>query len=427
MEILLLYCSDYNVARFGKNRKEFPPLGVLYLAAACEKEGINVSVKDLATIGIGEIPSFNIIGISINTSYIYPSFKHRIDEIKAKCRLIFVGGQHASIYPYETLTELNADYLMIGEGEFTLPALINECYKNAFSKDIDYIENAYCVTNIDKAAYSETSRIKNLDLIPFPARHLLPKEDILLQKRIPSYDILSTTVITSRGCPYGCQFCGNLYKGFSFRSAENVRKEIDNIKMQYQEIQGIVFLDENLFFNKNHALEIIDCMKSLKLKWTCNARVDGFTQEILPYAKDSGCVEIKYGIESGSQKILDLMNKRVSIQIMERTLKETIRNGIRTKCFLMYGFPGDDEDSAKATIAFLNRNKKNINRVNLFSFTPVPNSPIYNRKICKEYSWEDYKIYYQLRHWWGSGKQYKSIINGYNLLKKYVNENYGEN
>lgn len=426
MEILLLFSSDYSVARFGKERKEFPPLGVLYLAAACENAGIKVTVKDLATLGEGMIPSCSIIGLSINTSYIYPAFRRRINEIKSKCSVLFVGGQHSTIFPLETFNELTADYLLIGEGEYSLPALVKECYNVQFKKDIDYIPNVFCKKNIHQAIYSEVSRIKKLDNLPFPARHLLPEEDILLRRRIPNFDMLSTTIITSRGCPYGCQFCGNLYKSFSCRSAGNVKMEIEYIKKQYPKLQGIVFLDENLFFNKKHAIDIVNVMKGMSLKWTCNARVDGFTKEVLPNIRDSGCVEIKYGIESGDQRILDLMRKGITIPTIEETLQETVKYGIRTKCFLMFGYPGDSEESALTTIRFLERNKKYINRVNLFSFTPVPNSPIYEKKICKEYSWEDYKIYYQLRHWWGTEEQYKSVIKGYKILKNYINLNYGE-
>lgn len=427
MEILLLYCSDYSVARFGESRKEFPPLGILYLAAACEEKGITVKIKDLSTIDEKEIPFADIIGLSINSSYIYPMFKQRICEIRSKCKVLLVGGQHSTLYPQEMLSDLNADYVLIGEGEYGLPEIISACYNtNLKDKTIQSVPNVYCKKNIESAGYSERTRILDLDQLSFPARHLLPREDIVLERRIPHSKILSTNVITSRGCPYGCQFCGNVYKGFSFRSGENVRKEIELIVNEYPEIKGIVFLDENLFFHKQHALDIISCMNKFDLKWTCNARVDGFTQELLPYIRDCGCVEIKYGIESGSQKILDSMRKGISLEIMEKTLRSTVENGIHTKCFLMFGYPGDNTESAKATIEFLERNRNYINRVNLFSFSPVPNSPIYKSGQCKTYSWEDYKIYHQLQHWWGSETQYREMKEGYKLLKEYILINYGD-
>ena len=120
------------------------------------------------------------------------------------------------------------------------------------------------------------------------------------------------------------------------------------------------------------------------------------------------------------------MKKGITIDNIERTLQATVENGIGTKCFLMFGFPGDNEESALTTINFLERNRKYIGRVNLFSFTPVPNSPIYRSKICKEFSWEDYKIYYQLQHWWGTDEQYQGVKRGYVLLKEYINKTFGD-
>lgn len=414
------------MARFGTRRKEFPPLGLLYLASACEANNIEVEIKDLSLIESGEIPFSYVIGLSINSSYIYPAFLRRIEEIHNKCKYLLVGGQHATIFPKETLIELNAHFVMVGEGEYVLPKLIKQCYKEIDSGHGSYIKGSYSIKNIDLANYSEHSRIKDLDQLEFPARHLLPREDIVLDSRIPHSDALSTSIITSRGCPYTCNFCGNVYKGFAFRSVKNVEAEIKRIIKDYPEIGGLVFLDENLFFNKEHALGIIQCMSKYDLKWTCNARVDGYTCEILPMLINSGCVEIKYGIESGSQRILNAMNKGISIEQMERALEKTYHAGVKTKCFLMFGFPGDNCESACETISFLERNAVYIDRVNLFSFSPVPNSTMFNSLKCEDFSWEDYKIYHQLRHWWGNDTQYEELKNGYKLLKEYIIEKYGD-
>ena len=426
MKIILLFCSDYSVARFCTARKEFPPLGLLYLAAACQSRGIDVELYDLADLGEGKIPSGDIIGLSINTSYVYPTFHRRIDEIRCKCKILVAGGQHATIYPEETCLELMLDYVLVGEGEYSLPTLIKRCYESNFSTAICDIPDVYSRGNAHFAQYTEDHRIKDLDILPFPARHLLPREEILLEKRIPNHNILSTNIITSRGCPYNCQFCGNVYKGFAFRSAKNVKMEIQTLLNEYPQLQRLLFLDDNLFFNRNHAIDIISIMKESNLLWTCNARVDGYTQDILPFADSSGCVEIKYGIESGSQKILNSMKKGITISDIERTLKKTVEHGIGTKCFLMFGFPGDCIETACCTIEFLERNRSYIGRVNLFSFSPVPHSPIYKTGICQNYSWEKYKIYHQLQHWWGTEKEYQEVKEGYRLLQKYINENFSE-
>lgn len=426
IDFLLLYCSDYSVARFGETRKEFPPLGVLYLAAACEQQNIRVKLLDLSQIEPGKIPLTDVIGLSINSSYIYPAFQRRIEEIRTKCTLLLAGGQHVSIFPKETCEDLKTDYVLVGEGEYSLPELLCHISRSGFSRNISDVRNVYNPETVSLAKYTEQARIRNLDALPFPARHLLPDDDILLRRRIPGVDVLSTNVITSRGCPYGCRFCGNVYKGFSFRSGKNVQAEIEFLQERYPQLQGIVFLDENLFFNKEHAFDILNCMKQFDLLWTCNARVDGFTKDILPYFRAAGCVEIKYGIESGSQRILNRMNKGISVSDIETTLRTTVQCGIRTKCFLMFGYPGDCVETALETISFLKRNKDYIGRVNLFSFSPVPNSPVYNSGECNDFSWEDYRIYHQLQHWWGTREEYLEVKKGYSLLREYVDESYGE-
>ena len=326
-QVLLLYCSDYTIARFGNSRKEFPPLGLLYLAAACEQANIHVQLLDIASTSDSDLPFYDIIGLSINSSYVYPSFKKKSPIIRSRCKYMLVGGQHTTLFPKQTLEDLNADFALIGEGEISLPKLILALYNKAPIE----INGVYKRSSSLKYICKEPQRIENLDALPFPSRHLLPREDILLQNRIPYHDVYSTTIITSRGCPYNCNFCGNIYKKFYHRSGENVLKEIQFIQSQYPEIKGIVFMDENLLFSLDHSKDIISVMSHFNLKWTCNARADGFTQEILPFLRNSGCVEIKYGIESGCQKILTAMNKGITIQTIEQTLKQTSNAGINTK------------------------------------------------------------------------------------------------
>lgn len=428
-KILLIYCDDASAARFGKQRKEFPPLGLLYLASACESKGIHVDVLNLSEIELSEIPYCEIIGLSINSSYNYERFYESIKWIREKCNVLLVGGQHASIFPKETISELEADYLLLGEGEYVLPDLITKYYKD---KDID-IEGPGIISlkqkNTLDEKYSEKLRIDNLDELPFPARHLLKEDEILLDQRMYGEDIRSVSLITSRGCPLQCNFCGNLYKGFRHRSPENVEKEIVELIKAYPAMDGIVFLDENLLFSNEHMSELCDRISKYKLKWTCNARVDFFNKELINKMKDAGCVEIKYGIESGSQRMLDFMNKGITLSQISEALKGTYEAGIRTKCFLLFGYPGDNMESARETMQFISEHQNVISRVNVFDFSPLPNSPIFKKGVCKhfEHNWKDYRLYNQHTHWWGNEEDYCEMIQAYNLLKEYIDLRYGEN
>lgn len=424
MKILLIYCDDSSIARFGEKRKEFPPIGLLYLAASCEANNIEVELVNIYSQDITKLEHHHIIGLSINSSYNYTSFYNHIQMLREKCDILVVGGQHATIFPQQTLTELLADYLIIGEGEYALPQLIHKIYNN----DAVFVSNIITKDNISNV-YSENYRIDDLDVLPIPARHLMKKEDILLDKRIYGEDIKSISLITSRGCPHNCEFCANVYKGFRHRSAENVELEIAQLILDYPEMKGLVFLDENLLFSEEHMTQICDRISKYKLKWTCNARVDCFNYTLINKMRDSGCVEVKYGLESGSQRILDRMNKKITLSQISEALIGTHKVGIRTKCFLLFGFPGDNLESAKETIDFLSLHEKYISRINLFNFSPLPNSPIFKKlgNVMDNRNLNNFRLYNQQVHWWGTQSDYEEMLTAYEILTKFINERYGEN
>ncbi len=429
-KILLLYCDDSKAARFGEARKEFPPLGLLYVAAACEAQGITVDLLNISKENISKLPHYEIIGLSINSSYNYDFFYKNGSLIKEKCELLVIGGQHASIFPFKTFKELQADFLVIGEGEYAIPEIVINHYKGKETRRDNIISiNSTSNDNCFSKIYNENLRIKNLDELPFPARHLMKKEDVLLDKRIYGEDIKSISVLTSRGCPYNCKFCGNLYKGFFHRSAKNVEAEITQLINDYPEMGGIVFLDENLLFSLDHINKICNSISKYNLKWTCNARVDYFSDDVIHRMKEAGCVEIKYGVESGSQRMLDKMNKKVTLTQISEALKGTYNAGIRTKCFLLFGYPGDNMQSAKETVDFISEHEQYISRINLFNFSPLPNSPIYyeEKTVNKEVSWRGYRLYNQNIHWWGTEEEYREMIEAYVFLKEFIEARYKEN
>lgn len=428
MHLTLLYINDYSIARFGNLRKEFPPIGLLYLAAACEKVKIKVKLIDLLSDELTKMNYCEVIGISINSSYVYPYIRKQLSVIKKLCKYLVVGGQHSTQFPQETFCDIKPDALILGEAENVFPNLVKSLYSTGLQMIHD-INGIVCKDNFKTSKYSERCRIQNLDELEFPARHLLANDNVLLNDRIYKQSVKSVSIITSRGCPHSCKFCGNVYKGFFHRSAKNVELEIQDILEKYPETGGLVFLDENLLFNKKHVKGICNILKKYEVKWTCNARIDGYTVDIVKDLKSSGCLEVKYGIESGSQRILDSMDKKITLEQISETLKGTHESGINTKCFILFGYPGDDIESANETIKFLNNHKRYIDRINLFSFAPLPGSPIY-REIesnCRKIDFKKLKIYHQFEHWWGNDEEFENLKKGYELLAKYISGNFGEN
>lgn len=425
-EIQILFATDYDVSRYGSSRREFPPIGLLYLAASLEQAGIKVVLTDICSrdFDIHEIKPHKIIGLSINASYSFPHFIKYAEAIKEKAEILVAGGQHVTAFPELSIRLLSLDYAILGEGEIIFPKLLKALYAGDVTAILNEKGIAYKAGN-EIIGNGRSERIKNLDLLPFPARHLLDDAYIILDRRID--DEQSICMITSRGCPKGCNFCGNVYKDFRARSAQNVCDEISFIMEAYPSVGGIVFLDENLLFDNRHIEALCRGIGKYKIKWTCNARVDGYDEKIIRLMRRSGCVEIKYGVESGSEDILKRMEKNITIEQAERAIRGTYEAGIRTKCFFLFGYPGDDVSSAQKTIDFLERNKKYIGRINLFSFAPLPNSKSYNfinkDNILKN-DWQNFTIYHQLNHWWGTEKEYIEMKRGYDILKEYVDENY---
>ncbi len=425
-EVSLLYYNGTDAAHFGNSRKEFPPIGLLYLASSLEARGYSVALYDIQMMSPDHLKKISntVIGLSINASYVVPYFVDIIEKLP-KARLIIGGGQHVSASPRESIDQFRLDFAFIGESEHTLPDFLD----NYLISNIGY-ENIPGIAYIKNREYKYTglaSREKCLDDLPFPARHLLPEQDILLDKRIWGKDIKSVSMITSRGCVYNCNFCGNLYKSFYHRSAQNIENEIIHIEQQYPEAKGIVFLDENLLFCEDHILDLCNIMKNHNFLWTANARVDYMNETVGQAMYSSGCVEIKYGVESGSQRILNRMNKKITLRQVETALKCSAEVGIYNKCFLLYGYPGDNMESSNETIAFLQRNRRYINRVNLFDYTPLPTSRDYHTLLHKNsYQWGDFRIYRQHQHWWGSDSEYEEMLKGYFNLKEYIDKNFTE-
>ena len=423
MKILLMYCDDSSAARFGKSRKEFPPLGLLYLGAACEANGVEVELANICVGDLVALPHQRIVGLSINSSYNYSIIHENIEAIRGLCDILVVGGQHATVFPRETLSELKADYLIVGEGENSLPRLIHACYAGMVPECDNILAR-----DGDGRVYTEAMRIDDLDGLPFPARHLMNDSDILLDRRIHGKDVQSVSLITSRGCPHRCEFCANVYKGFHYRNAANVGAEIIQLFRDYPEMGGLVFLDENLMFSQDYVRALCERIAEYKLDWTCNARVDCFSKSLVRQMRECGCVEIKYGMESGSQRMLNKMKKGITTSQISKALIGSYEVGIRTKCFLMFGFPGDNLESAKETIEFISSHEQFISRINLFSFSPLPNSPVFSTigHSTKDASWKDYRLYDQHVHWWGTQSEYREMINAYRVLDEFINERYGE-
>jgi len=371
-----------------KTRIPKPPLGLAYIAAYLEKESNHeTKIVDMYSHGLSldtllnEIRAFSpeMIGFSAVTPQIniVGSIANTIKENIGKDICLTVGGPHASTVPERTLTENPyLDIAVFGEGEETMLELSNT---------LDKRENLSSVSGI---AYRDRKTIKinpirplikNIDDIPFPAWHKLDMNVYLNFNYL--FNKKAFPIITSRGCTGKCTFCdahGVWSRRLRMRSAGDIIDEMSALQSTYG-VNHIIVVDDNFTINKQRAELICNEIegRGLKVTWECNGRVDRVDKEMLDRMKKAGCIYIAYGIESGSQEILDYTRKNITLEQIRSAVKLTKESEMRVGGFFMMGFPPETEEHIKKTVDFIK--ELDLDWVSELSMVvPYPGTEIYN-------------------------------------------------
>ena len=262
--------------------------------------------------------------------------------------LRIVGGPHPTCMPNDMVKYF--DRVVVGEGENSIIKAI----ENGSEKIINY------------------PPIKEIDKIPFPARNLIPIHNY--HRTIGG--LKSTSLLTSRGCPYRCAFCCKKARGKNvrFRSAKNVLSEVEECIKLYN-IRTFNIRDDVFTLNRKRLFKILDGFKKHDVLWRCLTRVDLVDEEILVAMKESGCVQVVYGIESGSQTILDNLRKDTTVEQNARAINLSVKVGISTKASIIVGSPGETWDTVHESIDFIEKNLPDEGIVCVF--TPYPGSPVW--------------------------------------------------
>ncbi|MEA2036026.1 MAG: radical SAM protein [Nanoarchaeota archaeon] len=373
-----------------------PPLGLAYIAAVIENKCHNVKIFDGQVSSDKEfeniITSFKpkIVGISSMTSFAVAAYK-TADKVRRMLpdSLIVMGGPHPTILVEEALKK-GVDVVVRGEGEYIFADLVENYPAYDEVKGISFIKNGKITHNPDRGF------IKNLDELPFPARHLIKMDRYKPTpgnyKRSPV-----TSMISSRGCPYKCTFCSKAIFGgvVRMRSAENIIKEIEHLIEKYN-IKEVLFHDDTLTLNSERMIQICDLIikKNLDITWNCFARVNNVTKPLLEKMKAAGCCYVGYGVETGDAKILENIKKGVTLDQVRNAVKLTKEVGLEVRVFMMFGAPGETLGSIQRSMKFVKEIKPDITNFNIL--TPYPGTEIYN--WAKENGYlvsEDWSLYEQ--------------------------------
>ena len=329
--------------------------------------------------------SRSVTGITCPTPVFY-IVKGICYELKKKDNVIpiVLGGPHPTAMPSEILNEMAADVAVIGEGEETFLELIRT------------IESRQTLDSVNGIAYKENGVIRinprrelipDLDILPFPAKDLLPIEKYYLPptKRIKSER--ATNMITSRGCPFTCTFC--MAKTIWGRKTRlrGIRNVVDEIKENVElfKLNEFSFHDEFFTFKKERVIAL--CREILKqnldISWVCQARAGSVDLDMLRIMKEAGCGKIAFGFESGNERMLKLMHKKETLQNAVESVKLCKKAGIDVEGAFILGYPGEDEQSIRDTIAFALR--LNCETAAFFIAIPYPGTELYSEALAKGY------------------------------------------
>jgi len=341
-----------------------PPLGLWYVSAAIRQAGHEVTISDMV---FGDpIPNdADVYGVTGTTPQAGRMRKlvERVRALNPSARVI-AGGPHATVAPEEVL-EYGCDTVVCGEAE--------EVIADVLADGAEEIVVA--------------PRIRDLDRLPLPDRR---------QAHRYNYEInglRATSVMTSRGCPYGCAFCSKpLGRHFYARSVKNIMHDVHVATMECG-FDALMFFDDILAIHRSRLIELCGEMQETGIVWRCFLRGHQVTERLAMAMRDGGCAEVGIGIESGSDRILENIHKGETVEEIEQGIRRLQRVGIRVKGFFIIGLPGEDPESLAETETFLERVP--LDDVDFTILSVYPGSPIHENPGEYDVLWGSTKGYYK--------------------------------
>ena len=401
IRILLIHPPLSFEERYGESKKFtghiHPPQGLCHLASMFSENDYLLSIIDAQALFIGieetlnkvEVFQPDYIGImsftiSMETiAILYNKIKHILPNVK-----IILGGPHINACPEETLTRYPLfEVAVLNEGELTFPELIR-CFEN--NGDLNTVKGIVYKDENNKIVFTEKRPfIKDLDTLPLPRWDLLPflpdhyRPSAMTYRKLPAI-----AIVTSRGCPYRCTFCDRSVFGRVWRAhgPQTVLSWIAHLTTKYG-IKDINFQDDHFMINKKRLAGICHGIKAKHpdLLWSTIGRTDSVDRESVRLMKESGCWQIAFGIESGSQQVLDVLKKDETVEQMEYAVRMTKEAGLRVKGLFMAGCPTETKKTLQETEKFIK--KLDFDYISMSAFTPTPNTAIY-AEWQKHGSWE---------------------------------------
>jgi len=397
MKVSLAYPGVSTKERYGVDIGEIggrqAPLGPLSISAYLKANSVEVDFIDAEARGLSpeetarEIRASNpdIVGISSTTV----AFKNTLALTEELWKTIpgvhiVLGGPHATAAPEDALSSAPFAACVIGEGELTFLELVRALDSGAPLSKIAGI--AFLDDSKRFVRTPARPRIDDLDVLPPPDRAALGdmnryRPPVGCYKKTPV-----VSIVTSRGCPYGCVFCDNNTFGRKTRYFSPGRV-VDEIERAISELgaREIAFLDDTFPANRKRILGILELLdeRGLRFPWTCMANVNDLDEELLAKMRRSGCWQIAIGIESGDNSVLKTIKKGITVERVERVVRSAHALGIQMKGFFILGLPGETRESVNRTIALATRLP--LTDITCTIATPIKGTEFHDMALSGEY------------------------------------------
>ncbi len=380
-------------------RSTSPPLGLLYVAAYAEKQGIGVEVLDVdaEAFTMEDIEAHiaarqpKYVGVTAVTAQITSArqIARIVKEVSPDSKVV-IGGIHATAMPDDVMRDDNVDYVIRGEGEKPFHALVS-------GQPLDSIGGlTYRGRNpLQPIEHNrEDQPIEDLDSIPSPAYHLIKfdryRPAVGAYRRLPSINMTMT-----RGCPGKCTFCNSAETALRTRSADSVVDEIQKLQARYG-IREVNFYDDTFTIYKQNVARFCDLIveRKIDLTWSCFARTDCVSPKLLGKMKKAGCHQILFGLESADPEILETIRKPIDLDLTRKAVKMCQKAGIAVRAAFMFGNPGETIESMRRTIDFAKSLDPDIAIFNIT--TPYPGTQMFNwahkNGYLRTLDWRDYDL-----------------------------------
>lgn len=406
MKVLLIVPPNHQMVQivpknmYRNNWWTYPPLSIMYLSSYLKKNTEHqiilydaslsgILYKDILKKLLESKP--DVVGMTADTPNFYDIVKiAKITKEHLPQTKIVLGGTHTAIYPTETVEHPNIDFAILGDGEYPLEKLLSN------------LETGHPqLTKIDGLVYSVDKKICHnpvkaqcdLNNYPFPDRISIHHSNYgsLLDEGKSS-----TTMVTSRGCPFNCTYCGNQFKQYRQRSASNVVDEMEAIINLG--IERIHFFDETFNLFRDHVVNICNeiIRRHIRIEWSARCRPDVMDTDLASLLKKANCIRVHYGIESVNHKSLKWANRNTDIEIIKKAVEIVRKAGLETSGYFILGFPGETNADIFNTVKLSCKLK--IDSALFRQLEPMPGTKFYS-DLLKDNIVDDYWLKYVKNPW----------------------------